>query len=350
MASGRSSASHVTPLDHPLAPPYPSPPDGPVAPGYPAGPENPVAPAWPVAPPSPISQMWLQDVDSMNEQRAAKRSRRGSWQPAGKIAKVGTALAAKARMPTAAFRERDAEDQGRPERSLRRTSRRSVQLLSFLVGAGILAGLIESNHGSNGSHPAKPVPHALASTATGNPAQAASAAHPNGTIAGVTMPNTGGGTLPLHPLRLLLIVDNPANVSRTDLTTLGMWITSHERHGSLVRVLSGRDRLSTPLSPDGMTAAPSMLAGDRQQAVKWLRGGKHYGLERPARLLVEVGARRSRPIAQGVDGAVIRLATGAPVPSANTADPRRRDSITAAIALRIIEAADQSESEAPRIR
>lgn len=58
----------------------------------------------------------------------------------------------------------------------------------------------------------------------------------NPSIAGVTLLDTSSGSLPLQPLRLL-VLNNQIDVQRTDFATLDAWLVTHEHPGSQVRML-----------------------------------------------------------------------------------------------------------------
>lgn len=382
---------------HPTAPPNPSLPGppraplNPVMPAHPVAPANPVAsahpvasanlvalahpiaPADPVPPANPVAPPWrLADPPSTRRRTSFATSYRAPWRrsQARSHGRRSTHDAVDSSIgPQQAVRE-DVRARRRPARS----GGGFARSLGTLIVAGIVVVLLTRvDHALSGGHSTGSASHSrppVSATRTGaatkagsatataptvsHPSHSAPAAHHATTaLAGVTMPNTGGGSLPLHPVRLLLIVEDPADLAKVDLATLGSWIRSHERPGSVVRLLSGggaQKRLSAPLSPDQLSAPPATVASTAREAERWLRRRARAGVDNPTRLAVEVGEHPREPRVLGASSATITLRAKAPVPSATSANPARHDAITSALALQIIKATGQSETELPHLR
>jgi hypothetical protein len=381
-AGGPSPLSGLAKPDDPPAPAAAMPPDWPSAPAdptspvwaatphaamppdWPATPAHPTLPDWPSAPaylippdalPPPVRLLHDDHYPRHRARRGRLRRATGSRRRiAGALEPPPTAMPADG----AKLHDRDHSPTDQ-SRYLERVNRSIAPLAGLLIIAAIVVGAIDLVDGhAPKSHLVRSPSHVSATmtrTATPRAIPTIPKGYGASSFAGVTLPNTGGGRLPLHPLRLLLVVDNQADLARVDLATLGSWIGSHERRGSLVRILVGgglHRELSAPLSASEFAAMQLTLVRTGRQAQKWLRARvrARARAEHPTRLVVDVGYRPHAPRIRGASIGAIRLVVGAHVPSATTADPRRHDGIAAALALQIIGATGQSEIDAPHLR
>jgi hypothetical protein len=356
VVGGTSPESNPARLSDPPARLDPLRPLGLIEPGDPIEPDNPIAPRNPMAPADPRGPAWPLERKPLDRARMSGRPKRHAAKARREVRRVVGASPYSTKSRSAAKRGNmpAAPSSGRARVAGATSTRRWLGLIPVLIVTGLI--LVISNMGHDSSRPATPhtvqPSHAPAKTLVLAAPHAPPKAPVASLLAGVSMPNTGGGSLPLHPVRLLVNVDSSADVPRVDLGVLGSWIASHERHRSIVRLSTGRGArrlLSAALLPPELKPMPSTFAGTERQAQRWLRAGAYAGAERPVRLTLDIGSRprglRPREVRRGV----IRLTPGAPVPSATAADPRRHDSITAAIALQIIKATGQSEREPPRL-
>lgn len=221
--------------------------------------------------------------------------------------------------------------------------------------------LLASHGGQSGTHPAEPIAGALA--------RPASSPGPSGPIGyavgaptarqsqrglvldGVSLPGVGAGNVPLPPLRLLLVVSSPSlSLDSGDFSALEGWIARHERAESQLRLLvtnGSSARLTSPFSPSTEGLRPPLRSGSMRQAQNWVRhDGSTTGL---LRLALAVGRPPAALSVPDVHTGSVTLENGAPVPSATLADPRRRHAVTAALALQILSAAHQTETDPPHL-
>lgn len=330
----------------------------PAGPVEPDEPDDPIAPMNPIKPLALMSRVWRHESEPLDRARTPIPQKPASWSRE-QLGRVAESLPRLSKLGATTFRKQapvvaqagsSSAEVGVPRPGLRRA-------IPVVLGTAVLIALLDHGHHPT-PHPVTPPirpPVPQSSVRPSTPATPHVLPNPSApsSLAGVTMPNTGGGSLPLHPLRLLLSVDNPTSVPRVDLHMLGSWIASHERRGSIMRLSigrGGRKLLSVPLAPAELVGAPSTLAGTARQAQRWLAAGTHTGAQRPVRLMIDIGVDPTVPRLGTAARKTIRLEFGTPVPSASAADPRRHDSIAAAVALQIIQATGQSERESPHLR
>lgn len=357
--AGPRSLVLTAPRD-PAGPSDPPPPPDPPAPRDLAGPRDPAPPVdlLPPTDPTPPPSWIVADDHELSSSTRASAPTQKTASPAGARSGSRTgrdsagappksAAVEISQPPATAVGKRDHTPRARPPR------KRLPWLLALLAPAVAIAALADQghHHPTPTNTPANQGVPVLSARPTSSTAAALSRGGPH--FAGVTLPGTGGGSRPLHPLRLLLVFDDRADLQRADLAQLGQWLALHERRGSVVRILlvGGRhERLTAPALPAKLAPTLSLATGDNRRAARWLRARGPRGTRRPVRLTIAIGApppelrlRRSR-------NSSVRLRDGAPVPSRSTADPRRKDAITAAIALQVIAATGQFETAAPHLK
>jgi hypothetical protein len=215
-----------------------------------------------------------------------------------------------------------------------------VWLLLLLLLLLLLVGAFLVLH-SNQHHRVTPIPRPVPVPVT---------RHAGAGSSTVLLPQTGGGSIPVKPVRLLLLLSGTSHtISPAELGDLGGWLSTHERAGSQVRIfrttISG-SRLTRPLAPQALTGVPDTVSAQAPTAVRWLTApaARHQ-----ASLAVALGSAAIPPGIPARMAGRVAFERGAPTTSSTAADLAHKNAISAAIALRVIQATGQSLSQPPRL-
>lgn len=197
--------------------------------------------------------------------------------------------------------------------------------------------VLAATHHDRHHHPASPP------ASTAHPVVPPGQVRPGG-LDGVGLPDTVGGNVPIHPVRLVISLDRARlgpRAEHRELGALGAWLAGHERVESRYRLLRA-GRLSAPVTAASLAGARLVARPDgRGLATAWLDGTP------PAVTPISIALSGARPLSARTGASTsIALRDGAPAGHTDEADPRRARSIAAAAARVVIAATGARESPA----